>query len=389
MQVLEDADAVAPAGARPSVRPTSSRQIALGDDRQPRRRQRDAVVQRGDGDAPSRRGEVGGLAVDDRKIDAVVEQDVAQARRRTGAVGGDDNPEPVRQQLGEPASEAGAVAGDRTPAGRLDDRRVGRLRSRVDRPERLATAGEQAVRLGVQTRERQVPIAAPRRRQGGGEVVLLGEQIDGTIAAAPRFDEHDLGRVRQYVGEQGRLGAVVEPGHPALHPLEEGSLGDSLPLLAPPRLAGDEPARPLAQLVAGQQLTGREDQGLGEVARRALIVDAERRQPVDLVAPQVDAHRSVASRREHVDDRPAAGELAAVLDQLLAPVAEVDEASDQLVGIDDRRRGARRSARSSALQGRSVGAAPACWRRSPAGSAAGHAGATAPRGADPSSRRTG
>ena len=198
-----------------------------------------------------------------------------------------------------------------------------------------ATAGEQAVRLGVQAREREVAVASPRRRQGGGEVVLLGEQVDGTVTAAPRLDEHDLGRVRQHVGEQGRLGAVVEPGQPALHPLEERTLGDALPLLAPPRLAGDEPARPLAQLVARQQLTGGEDQRLGEVAGRALVVDAERRQPVDLVAPQVDAHRGVAGRREHVDDRPSAGELAAVLDELLAAVAEVDEAADQLVGIDD------------------------------------------------------
>ena len=45
-------------------------------------------------------------------------------------------------------------------------------------------------------------------------------------------------------------------------------------------------------------------------------------QPVDLVAPQVDADRGVGGRREHVDDRAAPRELAAVLDQLLAAVAE-------------------------------------------------------------------
>ncbi len=91
MKVLEDADAVAPAWARPSVRPAPTGQIALGDDRQPSRRQRDAVVQRGDRDATARLGEVGGLAVDDRQVDAVVEHDLAQAGRRAGAVGGDDD----------------------------------------------------------------------------------------------------------------------------------------------------------------------------------------------------------------------------------------------------------------------------------------------------------
>ena len=97
----------------------------------------------------------------------------------------------------------------------------------------------------------------------------------------------------------------------------------------------DEPARPLSQLVARQQLAGGEDQRLGDVSHGALVVDAERRQPVDLVAPQVDAHGRVASRREHVDDRSPAGELTTVFDELLAAIAEVDEPAGQLVGIDD------------------------------------------------------
>ena len=43
----------------------------------------------------------------------------------------------------------------------------------------------------------------------------------------------------------------------------------------------------------------------------------------------------VAGRREHVDDGAAPGELAAVLDELLAAVAELREPGDELVGIDD------------------------------------------------------
>ena len=55
----------------------------------------------------------------------------------------------------------------------------------------------------------------------------------------------------------------------------------------------------------GQQLAAREDLDLGEVGRRALVVHAELGEAVDLVAPQVDAHRHVGGRREHVDDRAA------------------------------------------------------------------------------------
>ena len=90
------------------------------------------------------------------------------------------------------------------------------------------------------------------------------------------------------------------------------------------------------QGVAGEQLSGGEDPRLGEIAGGALVVDPERGQPVDLVAPQVDADGGVAGGREHVDDRAAPGELAAVLDELLTPVPEVDEAMDEVVGIDDR-----------------------------------------------------
>ena len=58
------------------------------------------------------------------------------------------------------------------------------------------------------------------------------------------------------------------------------------------------------------------------------------RQPVDLVAPEVDAHRVVVGRRVDVDDRAAHRDLAARLDLVLAPVAAGDERLDQLVAVD-------------------------------------------------------
>ena len=144
--------------------------------------------------------------------------------------------------------------------------------------------------MGVEAGERLVGIALPRRGQRLGQVVLLGQQIDGPVAHPARLDEQHLGRRRQDVGEQPLV--VDEPRQPALHAVEQGALGEALPLLTAPRLHGDEPAGPLADVVGRDQLAGREDQRLGEVAGRALVVDAEARQAVDLVTPQVDAHRA-------------------------------------------------------------------------------------------------
>ena len=180
----------------------------------------------------------------------------------------------------------------------------------------------------MQPRELLVGIAGPGGGERLGEVVLLGEQVGGTVAHAARLDQDRLGVVGQHVGEQHVL--VDEPRHPRLHALEVRAFGQPLPLLAAPRLGTDQRGSPVADVVGRHQLAGGEDQRLVEVGDRPLVVDAERGEPVDLVAPQVDADRRIGGRRVDVDDRAPAGELAAVLDELLAPVAELDELGAEL-----------------------------------------------------------
>ena len=85
----------------------------------------------------------------------------------------------------------------------------------------------------------------------------------------------------------------------------------------------------------GEQLAGREDPCLVELVGRALVVDGEAREAVDLVTPEVDAHRVVVGRREDVDDRPAHRRPHRALDLVLAAVAELDELSGEDVGVDD------------------------------------------------------
>ena len=105
-----------------------------------------------------------------------------------------------------------------------------------------------------------------------------------------------------------------------------------------------------------------EDDGV-EVGRRSLVADGERGQAVDLVAPQVDAHRHVGGGREHVDDAAPHGELAAVLDLVLAAVARARPGGP-----------AARRASSCCRGGPSIGAVPSERAR-----AAGGGPASAPR----------
>ena len=89
-----------------------------------------------------------------------------------------------------------------------------------------------------------------------------------------------------------------------------------------------------AHLGRGHQLAAAVEDDRRQVVRRALVADGEGGQPVDLVAPQVDAHRHVGRGGEHVDDPPAHGELPAVLDLVLAPVALVHQPVQQRVEVD-------------------------------------------------------
>ena len=55
----------------------------------------------------------------------LLSREVAEALRRAGPVGGDHHAVAPADQLDETVGETRPVAGDRTPAGRLDQRGVG------------------------------------------------------------------------------------------------------------------------------------------------------------------------------------------------------------------------------------------------------------------------
>ncbi|CAB4704050.1 unannotated protein [freshwater metagenome] len=114
-----------------------------------------------------------------------------------------------------------------------------------------------------------------------------------------------------------------------------GAFGETFPLLAPPRLGADERVGAGAHCLAGQQFARREDEGFGEVAGAALIVNTDGGESIHFVAPQVDTNGHIGCGREHVDDGTASGDLAAVLNDFLTAVATGDQGLEQLFGIDD------------------------------------------------------
>ncbi len=71
-----------------------------------------------------------------------------------------------------------------------------------------------------------------------------------------------------------------------------------------------------------------------DFVRRTLVGDGEVREPVDLVAPQVDAHGVIGGGGIDVDDRAPHRDLAARLDLVLAPVTDGDQLRDELVAVD-------------------------------------------------------
>ncbi len=294
--------------------------------------------------------------VSDREVEAVVAQQAGQPRRRGRQVGGHDDAVALGEQLLQAFGQAAAVADDRRPRRGRDGRRLRRFGRGDDRPARaarLTVTLEQAVGVGVQAGERPLGVAGPAGGEGAGQVVLLGEQVGRPVAHAAGLDQHDLGPFRQEAGEQPV--ALGQPRQPALHAVEQVALGEALPVLATPRLLGDQSLGAGPHRVVEHELTGGEDLDGVEARGRALVADAELGQAVDLVAPQVDAHRRVGGGREDVDDGAAAGDLPAMFDELLAAVALVHEAGHQLVGIErgagaDRHRGDRLLGRGQALE---------------------------------------
>ena len=264
--------------------------------------------------------------------ETVLVEQPADARRRCVVVRSDDDAIALLAQVRQLTHEPITVADDGVPAHCLDGRDARSFGRHRHRPCRRVGVGEQPIERHVQTRELcPCGVGSPRLRQRAGQIGFLGEDVGGAVAEPFGLDEDDLRVGRQEI-EQHVL-AIGEPRQPRLHAVECQSVGETLPLLAPPGLARDEPVGALADLVARQELPTREDDHAFERVRRALIAHRELAEAIDLVAPQVDAHGGVGGRREDVDDRAADGDLAAMFHLFLTAVARLHERGHELVAI--------------------------------------------------------
>ena len=321
LQVVEEALGVATPGPGLAVGPAAPGEVGLGQQRHLDAPQHRTALERGDVDLG---------------VDALAGQQVAEAGGRSLAVGADHHPVALAAQRLQAGEQPAAVADHGIPPRALHLGRVGAVGHAHDVPRARLRVGEQAVELEVQAGEAVVGRAIlgrpPRHRQRRRQVGLFRQQVGGPVAHAAGLAQQDLGVVAHDVDQRALVAG--EPRQPRLHAVEHQALRQALPLLAAPRLEAHEPLGPLADLVGGQQLAAGEQQRLVEVVGRPLVGDRELGEPVDLVAPQIDAQRPVGGRREHVDDRAPYRQLAPVLDHLLAPVPGGHEVADQVVAVD-------------------------------------------------------
>ncbi len=180
---------------------------------------------------------------------------------------------------------------------------------------------------------------APGRGQRVGQRLFLVVELPDPVPHPARLHEEHQRVVGQEVGEEPLV--LRQPRQPGLHPVEQEALGQPLPLGPAPGLGADELLGPGPHGLGREQLSTGKDLGAGDVTRGPLVGDREALQPVDLVAPQVDADGMVGGRRIHVEDRAPHGELAPRFDLVLPPVAGGDEPGGQFVAVDDLARGDR------------------------------------------------
>ena len=128
--------------------------------------------------------------------------------------------------------------------------------------------------------------------------------------------------------------ALDQPRQPRLHAIEEGAVGEAIPLFAAPRLLCNQFGRPCLSCFGWPELAARIDARRLDRFGGALVGHGEFGEPLDLVPPQVDAHGRIGGARVDVDDRAAHRHLTAMFDLSLPAVAEHDELFDEFDRVD-------------------------------------------------------
>ena len=374
--------------ARAAVHPAATGEVGLGDEREPGAGHDDAPLER----ARPRRRPRRARSASRIGVDAVAGEHVARGAAAEPAPSAASTTRvPPRGQPREPLREA---------------RRCRRRPGRTPVAARCGVSGESGRRQHARRRRRAVCASsrsngsdrrgqrrAPGAPQVAASVSASAASSSSSSCARSRMRRGSTSSTSASVGQQvGEEVLVVgEPRQPRLHAVEDLALGEALPLLARPTAAGRTSAAARSRTSVGrQQLARREDRAPrrpSSVERWSATENDD--EPVDLVAPQVDADGVVGGRRVHVDDRAAHRDLAPRLDLVLAPVARRRRAARRARRGRPGRRARRRPARRPRRADRGAARAPAPARRGrPAGGRRPGAAATGRAAAGPSSRAT-
>ena len=191
-----------------------------------------------------------------------------------------------------------------------------------------------------------------RRAETGGELAVDGlrfSERSGLLLElahlrqlAGGFEVDDQRRHRQVVEKGWQAG--VEVGGEELEAGESGAGSEAAEVVVPVRAdVGPETAQ--ASLLAhhfGRQLAARgtdhklaagPDGDPRDWHDRSLVLGVEQAQALDLVAEELGADRGAPGGREDVEDASSDRELASLLDQRFAAVAEVGETGRELVQV--------------------------------------------------------
>ena len=121
-KVVEEALLRPRPGPRPAVRTTPPRDVGLGQDGQPGRREDEPAFEGLDHDPHPRGGEVGGAAVEDRRGQALLAQDRGHAPGTPLALCADRDRVPLADQATQLLGQPRRVGDDGIPAGCRDPR---------------------------------------------------------------------------------------------------------------------------------------------------------------------------------------------------------------------------------------------------------------------------
>ena len=246
-------------------------------------------------------------------------------------IGGHYDPVPVVEQAADLADRGRQITYNRLPTGRRDNRCCRLVGRRQNRPRRRAGPAHEPVEVEVQTVHvvgRDIPRQGERRRK----ISLFRENLRGPVAEAARLNECHQPVGTDQIGDE--VFALDQPRQPRLHAIEEGAVGEAIPLFAAPRLLCNQFGRPCLSCFGWPELAARIDARRLDRFGGALVGHGEFGEPLDLVPPQVDAHGRIGGARVDVDDRAAHRHLTAMFDLSLPAVAEHDELFDEFDRVD-------------------------------------------------------